>query len=139
MTLCDASAMIAIALGQGLHATTIATAIRTARLPLVSSEACITEASYLTRMRFGRVVQRRLFDLVASRRSIIILAHQPEDWLRMQDLMSTYEDLPMDFADATLVVLAERHGLNSVLTLDRDFLIYRKRDGSAFTILNQLD
>jgi predicted nucleic acid-binding protein len=40
--------------------------------------------------------------------------------------MSKYEDLPMDFADATLVVLAETLGTTSIFTLDRrDFGVYR--------------
>jgi len=41
-------------------------------------------------------------------------------------LMERFEDLPMDFADATLVVLAERLATNRVFTLDRkDFGAYR--------------
>ena len=40
--------------------------------------------------------------------------------------MAKYADLPMDFADATLVVLAELLGTTTVFTLDRrDFGIYR--------------
>ena len=40
--------------------------------------------------------------------------------------MECFEELPMDFADATLVVLAERLATNRVFTLDRrDFGAYR--------------
>ena len=40
--------------------------------------------------------------------------------------MATYEDLPMDYADATLVVLAEELRTNVVFSTDRrDFEIYR--------------
>ena len=40
--------------------------------------------------------------------------------------MVQYADLPMDYADATLVVLAEELNTNLVLTTDRkDFRIYR--------------
>jgi predicted nucleic acid-binding protein len=48
------------------------------------------------------------------------------DLSRAIDLMERYERLPMDFADATLVVLAERFGAGTVFTLDRrDFATYR--------------
>lgn len=46
--------------------------------------------------------------------------------LRDSALMEKYLDLPTDFADATLVVLAESLGTTTVFTLDRrDFGIYR--------------
>jgi len=34
----------------------------------------------------------------------------------------------MDLSDASLVVLAERHGLRRVFTLDSDFHVYRLRN-----------
>ena len=41
-------------------------------------------------------------------------------------LMARYHDIPMDFADATLVLLAERLGTSSILTLDeRGFRTFR--------------
>ena len=39
--------------------------------------------------------------------------------------MEKYRDRPMDFADATLVWLAEQESIISILTLDSDFLIYK--------------
>lgn len=39
--------------------------------------------------------------------------------------MEKYRDRPMDFADATLVWLAEQESITSILTLDADFLIYK--------------
>jgi predicted nucleic acid-binding protein len=49
--------------------------------------------------------------------------------------MERYDDLPMDFSDATLVVLAEQLGTNIVFTTDRhDFEIYRIKGRRAFAI-----
>jgi hypothetical protein len=42
-----------------------------------------------------------------------------------------YSDLPMDFADARLMRLAERENINHVISIDRDFFIYRKNDRRA--------
>ena len=38
---------------------------------------------------------------------------------RSRDLLSQYSDLPMDYADATLVALGEELGTNLVFTTDR--------------------
>lgn len=44
-------------------------------------------------------------------------------------LMERYADTPMDFADATLVLLAEALDVDEILTLDRrGFSTYRTRD-----------
>jgi hypothetical protein len=44
--------------------------------------------------------------------------------------MEKYSDTPMDFADATLVLLAEALGIEDTLTLDRrGFATYRTRNG----------
>jgi uncharacterized protein len=50
----------------------------------------------------------------------------------MYKLMNKYHDLPMDIADASLVVVAQNLGLRKILTLDRDFFVYRLEDSSAF-------
>ncbi|MFI5337050.1 MAG: type II toxin-antitoxin system VapC family toxin [Opitutales bacterium] len=51
-------------------------------------------------------------------------------------LMKKYADTPMDFADATLVLLAEESGCNQILTLDeRGFRAYRYRGKSRFTLV----
>lgn len=51
-------------------------------------------------------------------------------------LMERYANVPMDFADATLVLLAEHLAAHDVLTLDRrGFSTYRTRDGKALRLL----
>jgi predicted nucleic acid-binding protein len=44
---------------------------------------------------------------------------------RIINLTKKYHDLPMDFADATLVVAAEKTGLREIISIDADFDIYR--------------
>jgi predicted nucleic acid-binding protein len=51
-------------------------------------------------------------------------------------LMRRYATLPMDYADATLVVVADALRLHTVFTMDRKgFRTYRRGDGSAFRML----
>jgi hypothetical protein len=48
---------------------------------------------------------------------------------RAKSIMRKYSDLPMDYADATIVCLALETGIRNVITLDRkDFSIYRIRN-----------
>ena len=47
---------------------------------------------------------------------------------RMIDLTKKYRDRPMDLADASLIVTAEKLDLKQVISIDRDFDFYRKAD-----------
>jgi uncharacterized protein len=52
---------------------------------------------------------------------------------RMVELMERYADLPMDLADASLVVLAEDLGYGRIVTVDRrDFSVYRWGKNKSF-------
>ncbi|HEY9786408.1 MAG TPA: hypothetical protein V6D17_13455 [Candidatus Obscuribacterales bacterium] len=55
---------------------------------------------------------------------------------RVEDLMNRYNDLPMDFADAVTVAIAEDMQVKTVFTLDRrDFLVYRSNHVKQLKIL----
>lgn len=54
--------------------------------------------------------------------------------VRMRRLMEKYSDLPMDFADASLVAVGEELNLRKVFTLDHHFRIYRPRHTPAFEL-----
>jgi hypothetical protein len=54
----------------------------------------------------------------------------------LERLMARYQDRPMDFADATLVHLARRESLTTILTIDHDdFETYRIGRRRPFRIL----
>lgn len=58
-----------------------------------------------------------------------------QDLERMRDLMGKYSDLPMDFADASLVALSDRLKIRKVFTLDGRFRVYRPRYTPSFEIV----
>lgn len=61
---------------------------------------------------------------------VSLLSLDKADVQRSFELMDTYSDRPMDFADATLIVMAEKLKTRKVFTLDRkDFSIYRIKRG----------
>ncbi len=58
------------------------------------------------------------------------------DMAELDSLMARYHDRPMDFADATLVHLANRESLTTILTIDHDdFETYRIGRRQRFRIL----
>lgn len=58
---------------------------------------------------------------------------QQSDLRDAVSLMEKYRDTPMDYADATLILLAEQLGILEIVTLDRrGFSTYRTRRGEAF-------
>ncbi len=61
---------------------------------------------------------------------------EDSDLPELHALMTQYADRPMDFADATLVLLAARERLSVILTIDHDdFETYRLPGRKKFTIL----
>ena len=65
----------------------------------------------------------------------MLVPSSPASLRRCRELINVYRDLPMDFADATLVVLAEELSTHLVLTTDRrDFSVYRIQGRRKFRI-----
>ena len=63
-----------------------------------------------------------------------VVVHEvpPEALGRIIDLVECCGDRPMDLADATLVVAAESLGIREIVSIDRDFEIYRIGGRSSF-------
>ena len=102
-------------------------------LPLLTTEAVLTEAFHLTARDFGDI--RGLWTLLSTG-SIRLAVITHEELPEIQVLMTKYRDRPMDFADATLVHVAEREGLRTILTIDHDdFETYRIGRNAKFRIL----
>ena len=73
---------------------------------LITTWPCITEAMYLMGMRGGWRFQQRLWSLWESKWLTVHTLTGPFE-PRLRGLMQKYRDRPMDFADASLVVLAK--------------------------------
>lgn len=100
---------------------------------VVSTEAVLTEATHL----LGRVPggRRACLDFFLSGGAILVPA-STASLRRSRELIERYADLPMDYADATLVCLAEELDTNLVLTTDRrHFAVYRLGARRRFRIV----
>ena len=93
---------------------------------LATTSAVITEAMHFVSM--SKEGARLLAEFVATSGTEVYDLCRPPELLEAASLMEKYADTPMDFADATLVLLAEAIGVRDVLTLDRrGFSVYRTR------------
>ena len=102
--------------------------------PLVTCEAVISEAAFVLR-RSGlpaqmpiQMVERGILHVEQAVNSIECAG-------RLHRLMEQYSNVPMSFADACLVLLAERFPNARLLTLDSDFRIYRAAGQRAIPLL----
>ena len=94
----------------------------------------VTEASYMLNRYDSNLVHRLLG---ACRDGVYALLPLDEtDIEHIDRLIATYQDLCLDFADAAIMYLAEREGIDQVFTLDRrDFSVYRTSTGKHLTLL----
>jgi hypothetical protein len=95
---------------------------RLARAELVTTLAVLTEAMFL--LGFSPEPRQALCAFLASG-AVRVEAVGTDEIARAGELMTKYAGVPMDFADATLVLLAERFETVSIFSLDEDFDVYR--------------
>jgi hypothetical protein len=104
------------------------------RLRLVTTWAVLNESSALLGSRVGKQAE---IDLLAwvERGGLAVAPQDAASLARIRALIEKYRDLPFDFADASVAVLAEQAGIPQILTLDRDFTIYRDARGKPLKSL----
>jgi predicted nucleic acid-binding protein len=95
----------------------------------------LTEATHLLTRWIGTDAAQALLHDVAAGGIAVWQWAQPQTE-RMVHLMSRYANLPMDLADASLVLLAEHLGHGRILSTDeRDFGTYRFKSREPFNNL----
>lgn len=99
---------------------------------LITTWPVITETSYFMMKQANAQAHLSLLDRI--HKTHIMLWQIPVDAVnRIKILMKQYNDLPMDLADASLVVLAEQLGHGDILSTDRrDFNTYRWKNHQPF-------
>lgn len=103
------------------------------RLPLLTTEAVLTELFHLVGDRRHEVAAAWRF---VRSGAVTVASLGDTDLASLDSLMARYHDRPMDFADATLVHLARRESVYTVLTVDNDdFETYRIGPRRRFRVL----
>jgi predicted nucleic acid-binding protein len=99
------------------------------RAPLVTCEAVIAESCYLLR-RLPAACEAVLDNVAAGIFQIPFRLSDSAD--RVRRILHQYRDRNIDLADASLIQLANELGTGDILTLDRDFHVYRWGANKAF-------
>ena len=101
--------------------------------PIVTTEAVLTETLYLVGPAWK--AQQVCLEFIL-RGAFLLIPSSQVSLRRVAALMEKYHDLPMDFADATLVALGEEMQIDWVFTLDhRGFSTYRLHGKKAFRLI----
>ena len=129
----DAGPLVAILSERDRHHAWARSTLTSMTPPLLTCEAALAEAWHL--LRGTASGQLALLEMLR------IEAVVPEFALRTElaavhRLAHRYRDRPMSLADACLVRMAELHDDAAVMTLDRDFAVYRKHSRQTIPLLS---
>lgn len=95
---------------------------------LLTTVAVVTETAALLAARVGHAAQLDFLEWV-ERGGLALVEFAPGSLRRVIETVRKYRDLPFDFADATLAEACARLGVNAIVSIDRDFDIYRTKSG----------
>ena len=131
--LLDTGPLVAIISERDQHHDACVGQLRQLASPLLTCWPVITEAAWLLR-KDPVAVRRMLAGFDVGFMQLLPLDEQSAAWIA--NFLNRYSDLGAQLADACLVHLAEREGIDTVFTLDRrDFPVYRFGNNRSFTLI----
>ena len=128
--LLDTGPLVALLKRNDTHHQRAAAWFKAHRGTLLTTQAVVTEAWHLV-SESARLPMMR-FAMAACE----IREFDAQGQARILTMLERYADLPMDYADATLLVLGEMEKTAAVATIDvNDFSVYRLANGKALTLV----
>jgi predicted nucleic acid-binding protein len=125
--LVDSGPLIALFDRDDGHHERVAGFLRARRLKLLTTWPVLTEVC-------ARLPGAAALDFLeyVCRGGVEVATPGDGDLAAILSISRKYADVPMDFADASLVVLAMRSRMDAIVSLDRDFDIYRLAHKKSF-------
>ncbi|GHV86107.1 pilus biogenesis protein [Spirochaetia bacterium] len=120
--LIDAGPLIALFDRDDKYHSRIIQFISSGQYCFVSTLAVLTEVTHM--LDFSVNAQINFLQWVMNR-GILLEEISQSDIGRIIELTKKYADRPMDFADATLIIAAEKTSIKTIISIDADFDIYR--------------
>lgn len=131
VTLVDTGPLVAFLSAGDQHHPWAADAFDALAGRLICCEAVISEASFV----LGRDRHRRSVVLELAERMKIELHPLGSELRTLRQMMDKYASVPMSFADACLVRIADLHPGAVVMTCDADFRVYRRSNRRVISTL----
>lgn len=117
MILLDTSGLLAALDSDQRHHTKAAASLAGATPPLLLSPFVLAELDYMLLSRIGAAARASLLEEV-ERDAYLLETMTGADVSRAHKIIKRHANLGISLADASIVVLAERHQVRDVLTLD---------------------
>jgi uncharacterized protein len=131
--LVDTGPLVAILSSTDQHHEICVETLRHLPGPLLSCWPVMTEAAWLLRA-YPSAVQKLLRSADSGFLELLPMARTEAK--AVAEVMKRYADIQPQLADATLVYLADREGIDTIFTLDRrDFSVYRSAGKRPFRIV----
>jgi predicted nucleic acid-binding protein len=133
--LLDTSGLLAALDASQSHHTEAAASLAAARPPLLLSPFVLAELDYLIASRVGPAARGGLLEEVERGAYLLEPITGSADIARAHAIIQRYTDLQISLADASIVVLAERHRVRDVLTLDERHFRVLTANSKPFRLL----
>lgn len=135
MLIVDAGPLYAAAASRDKHHRRCVELLSTSPGPLVVPALVVTEVSYLLGDRIGPHAELAFARSIRAGELVVEPVHA-RDWTRIEELTEQYLDLPLGVVDASVIALAERHGVDTIATLDhRHFETVKPRHVDSFVLV----
>ena len=141
MILCDSGPLFAAAASNDAahrECVDLFTGLRLAGRRLIVPQTVVAEVGYLLERWVGPDLEAAFLQAIGEG-DFEVANLEPQDFLRMAELVKRYDDLPLGTTDASVIALTERLDVREVATLDRrHFTVVRPSHVDAFTLLPEL-
>ena len=128
----DTGPLVALLNSRDTHHAWVVQQLGDIQPPMLTCEAVLAEATYLTRAVPG--ARAALIEMLGEEFLNIGMA-VADHHTSILAMVRRYTDVPMSLADACLVRLAELYPQSPVLTLDSDFATYRKNGRQVISMI----
>jgi predicted nucleic acid-binding protein len=129
-TLIDAGPMIALFNSDDKYHARIMDFLKAYKGMFITTWPVITEVSYM--LNYNTNVQIDFLKWI-NRGGVKIEEIGESDIERIMELSQKYSDIPMDLADASLIIISERSNIKDIISIDSDYNIYRTADKKMLT------
>ena len=133
--LVDTGAVVALVNRADRHHAAAVEWFKRFRGQLLTTEAVVTETAYVLAASPAHL-RAALLWFERARAAGLLLVEPVSDYAALSRIIAQYANLPCDYADASLIALAEHTGVTAIATVDqRDFSVYRLRGRRRFRIV----
>jgi uncharacterized protein len=133
--LVDTGAVVALVNRADRHHAAAVEWFKRFRGQMLTTEAVVTETAYVLAASPAHL-RAALLWFERARAAGLLLVEPVSDYAVLSRIITQYASLRCDYADASLIALAERTGVTAIATVDqRDFSVYRLRGRKRFRIV----